>query len=482
MRTVFMIIALFSIGTALSQSTIGTFHVLENTPLKLRHAATHTAILPAIRLVNKHELPQGLRTKTNPDNKLWIVPEIVPDLYIGYDTAMRYRSAIGLGFSGTYGSKWYNRTMVTTGWSTREPVGQTHPAFLPLHHRETFWYSDIRTRLGFTPNRYLHLAAGIDNQFFGEGYRSLFRSDQAAPGPFAMMRVNIWRFEYGLLYEALHENHSEKRSWKFATTHYLSYNVTRNWNIAFLETVFFQPEDGAFKRGFEVEYLNPLVFFRPQEYSIGSSDNILLGLQTSYSLRQHTLYAQLLLDEFVLSEIKNRTRWWANKYGVQLGIKGTAGNGTYRLEGNIMRPYTYAHSNDGQNGGNMGRPLAHPLGSNFAELLAQWKQPVANRLSVSAYTCFQLHGDDSDSASWGGNIYQSYNNRPKEFGHTVGQGITTRTIIAGIQMSYSFMGRTHVTIYFDPGIRFSWGDLSNRTVPGGMIGIRSELFQERKMF
>jgi len=33
------------------------------------------------------------------------------------------------------------------------------------------------------------------------------------------------------------------------------------------------------------------------------------------------VYGQLLLDEFVLAQIKKKTGYWANKYAVQLGAK-----------------------------------------------------------------------------------------------------------------------------------------------------------------
>ena len=91
------------------------------------------------------------------------------------------------------------------------------------------------------------------------------------------------------------------------------------------ESVLFQPKDVSFKRGFEVEYLNPFVFFRPQEYSIGSTDNVFMAAQAAYRFKNKCIYTQVTIDEFDFTQIKNRTRWWANKYGIQLGIKGTKG-------------------------------------------------------------------------------------------------------------------------------------------------------------
>ena len=147
------------------------------------------------------------------------------------------------------------------------------------------------------------------------------------------MRASIWRLEYGLLYQFYHENTPSTRAWKFGATHYLSYNVTRNWNITALSRYCFNPKTVNLTVHLKLNTLNPIVFFRPQEYSLGSSDNVLLGIQTSYRIKQHTIYGQLLLDEFVLKEIRSRSQWWANKYGVQLGVKGKIRKWAYRVEG-----------------------------------------------------------------------------------------------------------------------------------------------------
>ena len=38
-------------------------------------------------------------------------------------------------------------------------------------------------------------------------------------------------------------------------------------------------------------------------------------------LESFSLYGQVVIDEFSFSEIKNRTGWWANKQGYQVGLK-----------------------------------------------------------------------------------------------------------------------------------------------------------------
>src|SRR6218665_3326928 len=245
-----------------------------------------------------------------------------------------YRASLGVSLRFQR-NHWYHKTQILSGWSDRESVDQDHAAFLPNHDHQYYWYNSIRTRTHYTPNETFDVSFGIDNHTIGEGYRSLIQSNQVAPTPFAMMRVNFWRLEYGLLYQFNHENIPNSYMWKFNALHYLSYNITKRFNITLIEQVLFQPKDGAFNRGFELEYLNPIVFFRPQEYSLGSTDNVILGLNTSYKFKNHTVYGQVSLDEFVIDEIRKRSKWWANKYGAQLGVKGSVKGVKYLVEGNL---------------------------------------------------------------------------------------------------------------------------------------------------
>ncbi len=414
----------------------------------------------------------------------------VSESYASIDSSnnLSYRVSAGVAFKFQR-NKWYNKTQFLSGWSSRETVDQDHAAFLPNNNHSYYWYNSVRTRTHYTYSDAFDVSFGIDNHFIGNGYRSLIQGNQNAPVPFAMMRVNFWRLEYGLLYQFNHENVGSSQLWKFNALHYLSYNVTHDFNITLVEQVLFQPKDGSFNRGFEIEYLNPIVFFRPQEYSLGSSDNVLLGLNTSYKLKDHVIYGQVSLDEFVIDEIRKRSKWWANKYGAQLGIKGKFKGLKYIVEGNVVRPYTYSHINSGQNSGNMGLAVGHPLGSNFAEILTvvtrerfgKSQGHFFDKFTYSGFAAFQLKGYDPDSLSWGGNIYESYVLRPKEYGNTIGQGTTVRSILFGTQFSYSNL-KWPFEYYVQLAMNYSWGEIKSVFSPSAVIGIRSTLFQTRKMF
>lgn len=400
--------------------------------------------------------------------------------YASFDSSFHYRAAAGIAYSNNW-KKWQTKQQWISGWSARETATQNHSAFMPFNNHAFYWFNDIRSRTTYS-NRRFTASAGIDNQFIGDGYRSLVLSSQGRPLPYANFKYRLWRFEYGILYQGLHENNDSLRSWKFSTTHYLSTNISEKWNVTLIEQVIFQPKDGQFKRGFEVEYLNPFVFFRPQEYSLGSSDNVVLGLNSSYRFKHWKIYGQVSLDEFVLAEIRARSKWWANKYGAQLGVKGNFGNHQLLVEGNLVRPYTYSHINNGQNWASLGYATGHLEGSNFAELLVyhryNWK-----RMVVESNLQFLLKGYDVGGYSWGGDLYQSYVNRPpdKEYGNTIGQGNTQRRVQAGLSCIYP-LPKKPISIYATAMGTSSWGDLGSKQTGIVIVGIRSELFQVNRQF
>lgn len=406
---------------------------------------------------------------------------IAADIGGHIDSVATYRAAAGILLQHTGDNKFFYRAYAIFGIQRDESYFQTHSFIAHSAKSNDYFYSDVRGRVSYAPNKILRVSAGIDNQFFGEGYRSLIQGDQLAPNPFAMLKVNFNRLEYGLLYQFFREDLPTQHLWKFGATHYLSYNIARWWNFSLFETVMFHGQDSTFHRGFELEYLNPVVFFRPQEYSLGSSDNVILAAQTSISLPKHTIYSQFVLDEFVLSQIRSRNRWWANKFSVQAGVKGKIGkNGMYRLEGNIVRPYTYAHINPTVNFGNLGRPLAAAPGSNFAELLAEY-QLTKEHIQLKAYVDYILQGYD-DSLNWGGNVYASYISRARDYGNTIGQGVTLRTVRVGCEISLPTALFGLFQVYIDPQVAFRSGDLPQTVTFGITGGVRTPVFGPRRRF
>jgi hypothetical protein len=336
-------------------------------------------------------------------------------------------------------------------------------------------------RISYTPNPIFNFQAGIDRNFIGEGNRSLFLSDYGKAYPFAQIRARFWHVEYLVMYQFFNEEFNKKQRSKYGAMHYLSWNVTKWLNVGVFETVVFQPKDTLLNRGYELEYLNPVIFYRPQEYAIGSSDNVLLGLSVSAKWKKQTVYGQLILDEFLLAEIKVRSGWWANKYGGQLGLKGRfeikKEKFFYRIEGNAVRPYTYSHLNALQNYGNAGYTLAHPYGGNFAEILGELKWQKKNWL-VKTFVSYGVQGLDKNGKSYGGDIYQPYTNRPNDYQNEIGQGLKNNFVRNQWYVCYAMQGIHQV--FAEINLRYDSAYSRFSLLP--LIGVRSNLWNDYRNY
>ena len=86
---------------------------------------------------------------------------------------------------------------------------------------------------------------------------------------------------------------------KFMAAHHLSINIGKRLSVGLFEAVVLNRDDG-----FELGYLNPVILYRTVEGNVGSPDNVLIGLTSSYHLPFRTeVYGQFILDEFVYDEL-----------------------------------------------------------------------------------------------------------------------------------------------------------------------------------
>lgn len=393
-----------------------------------------------------------------------------------------YRTGVGLLYEGNYNNNLYVRCAATQGiFGTGS--GYQPKSYFTWRSGKTNLYTDVRSRVSFTPNHIFNFQVGLDHNFIGEGSRSMFLNDYGKPYPFGMARARFWRLEYSVLYQFLREGTHQNWNGKFASSHHISFNPAPWFNIGLFESVVFEPKDTLLNRGFDAEYLNPFVFYRPQEYSLGSSDNVLIGIEASVKWKRHTAYFQFILDEFLLAEIRAKNGWWANKFGGQLGIKGRFKKGQhlffYRLESNFARPFTYSHLQNGLNYGNQGVPLAHIYGANFAEVLVELKWN-RKKFGAKLFANYSLHGSDKNDFNYGADIYQPYINRPYEFGHFIGNGIQKN--FARVQLTANYIPWKSYPVQVFAENLFLYNVQEAKTYTAIVIGIRSQLWNDYRNY
>lgn len=358
----------------------------------------------------------------------------------------------------SYADSFITKNNVAPGWGRVKPFGSNA------------WDFAIATGyISYSPNRIFNFQFGNDKQFIGDGYRSLLLSDNAFNFPYFKISTTFWKIRYTNLFSSYQNIGNASNSGiggylqKFSTIHHLSINATKWLNVGLFESIVWQGGDttGA-RRGFDVNYLNPIIFYRPVEFSRGSPDNVLIGLNLkAMILKKYMLYGQLLLDEFSLQEVRAGNGWWANKQGFQLGWKffDFAGikNLTWQNEINVVRPYTYGHFTAAQSYTHYAQPLAHPLGANFIENV-QFLRYRYKRWGVEAKFLYAVYGADTLSAAGvmsnvGQNIFvgtaetgQGPTMVPSIYGNTIAQGLRNTILFTDLTVSWLINMKTNMRI------------------------------------
>lgn len=307
-----------------------------------------------------------------------------------------------------------------------------------------FDYSLAMGEVSYAPGRHFTFSAGQGKNFFGEGYRSMILSDVSTPYPFFRIQTKVWNIKYVNLWAQLYDVRPQVSQGnifpkKYLSTHYLSYNITPRLNVSFYESIVMG--DTAQQRGLDPAFFNPVIFYRPVEFAVGSGvGNALMGVGSSFKIKDGLMvYGQFTLDEFSFEDLIAGDGDWKNKYAGQLGVKAynllnVRGLFT-RLEWNGARPYTYSHREPLTNYGHYGQGLAHPWGANFNE----WVLQLAYQYKRWEFD-FQLNtgqiGLDENGSNWGTDIYLSYNTRQRDKENRVAQGNSAQLFYTHLRVAF----------------------------------------------
>lgn len=334
------------------------------------------------------------------------------------------------------------------------------------------YFLDGEAYLNYEFLRYINLEVGMGRHFWGDGYRSFFLSDQSFSYPYFKITTSFWKIKYVNLYAMLKDmTNTESGIWrgmenKWGSFHFLSYDVSKRVNIGFFEAILWQHGDSTMQRGFDINYLNPLIFYRPVEFSVGSPDNSLLGISLKVKVaRKNFFYGQFLLDDIIwgefsrgsLNRIKSwfhkadstdRYGYWTNKQAWQLGFTSydlfKIRNLDLKLEYNAARPYTFSHRRTIVNYAHYNEPLAHPAGANFWEVTGIVRYSTG-RLHFKLLGLYRVSGMDTNGMHAGQDIFQStfdtwypeLNNIPvSPYSNSIGQGIKSQLLYGSLKASW----------------------------------------------
>ncbi|MFP4844174.1 gliding motility protein RemB [Winogradskyella sp. PE311] len=353
-------------------------------------------------------------------------------------------------------------------------------------------YPIAEAYLSYTPAEFLNIQFGHGKNFIGDGYRSLLQSDVASPYPFLKLNASFWKIKYTSTWMWLKDVRDEVVEdgaffTKYMANHYLSWNVSKRLNIGLFESVMWADTNG---RGFDVNYLNPIIFFRAIEFQTGQdAGNAILGLSSKYKWNNKVnIYGQFIVDEFSLSDITGGEKSWKNKLGFQLGVKYfnafKVDNLLLQAEYNQVRPYTYSHNSIILNYAHFNQPMAHLWGSNFRELVLigryNYKRWFGDAKIVMGQRGFDFNTPE-DNFNYGGNIYADEDSRNANTGITIGQGNKTNSFMTELQAGYLLNPATNLKvftniIYRDFNPEAITASTTNSNTLWFSVGLRTDLF------
>ncbi|MCO4821554.1 MAG: gliding motility protein RemB, partial [Flavobacteriaceae bacterium] len=172
---------------------------------------------------------------------------------------------------------------------------------------DSYDYPVAEAYLSYSPSKVFNFQFGHGKNFIGDGYRSLLQGDAASPAPFFKINTKFWKIKYTNTWMWLKDVRPEVTEdgaflTKYMANHYLSWNVSKRFNLGLFESVMLTNTND---RGFDINYLNPIIFYRAIEFETGQgAGNAVVGASGKYKVNDNiNIYSQFILDEFSLSDV-----------------------------------------------------------------------------------------------------------------------------------------------------------------------------------
>jgi hypothetical protein len=291
-------------------------------------------------------------------------------------------------------------------------------------------------------NKFMDLQFGHTRNFIGDGYRTFILGDNQPEYLNLKLSTRFWKLNYTNIWAELRDYPNGKAiGWDrnsqpkhYMASHHLSLNLTKNFNFGIFETIVFQRDSGHSSTGFELNYLNPIIFYKSIENGLNSVDKAIIGFNAKWNVKKKiSLYGQFVIAELVLSDLMAGNGSYTNKFAIQSGLKYIDAFGINNLdlqgEINISRPYMYTSYLLRNSFSNFRQSMGHPLGGNFKELVGIVRYQPTNRISIFAKLIVYSQGLDTNGSNWGSNLRKSYLDNTSENGNFICQGVKVNTYL-----------------------------------------------------
>jgi hypothetical protein len=237
---------------------------------------------------------------------------------------------------------------------------------LRTYRGHTIDFGYVSGIIGFKLNKYFDFRVGQGKNFIGDGYRSLLLSDNSFNYPliqatFGFKKLQYTRIMAVFLYDRLPENKFGARQKRLGSFNILTY-MPFDWvHVSLFEGSVWNYPNSKKHITIDYNYFNPFIFAnsaisQTQCRSVG-------GLGLKFNIVKHLqLYSQMAFygHSIIYSKIS---------FASQLGVKLFLNNFYCQTEFNYSPPEMYTSADSSFNYSNYNQALAHPLGTNFSELV-----------------------------------------------------------------------------------------------------------------
>ncbi len=345
-------------------------------------------------------------------------------------------------------------------------------------------WSGVTSLIGYAPSKGITIVLGEDKTFIGDGYRSVLLSDYASAYPLLRFTANLgthvqymamWSYmedQNAIKFNAYGNNQFDNNRRKWGVFHYIDWNITNRASIGFFNALIAEEaNDQGQSHGFDVNYIDPVLFASSLGPAKPAPDHTLIGFNGKYKvLDKTTVYGQLLFDQASSPDNNSSRSAW------QLGFRGsdlfTVSKLNYLFEYNTSKPYTYSNQYPIVNYAELSEPLADPLGANYKEFVGILNYSIG-RFDLQGQLNYAKYGLNTVGVNYGKDITLADNvNLPPTIG-TTGQGLATSLKYAEGTVSYLLNPKYNLRIEVGGLVRQELNSVSDTKTVLLTLGLRS---------
>lgn len=364
--------------------------------------------------------------------------------------------------------------ILTGGLSTYKQVNAIVPGYGRTKNFKTNGY-DFAFAQGyftFAPNKFFTLDFGNGNHFIGHGQRSLLLSDHTTNYTYLKPEFHFWKgkIQYQTIYALLSNPYRLKYfetpeatyERKLGAFHFLDIIINKNWNVGFFEGTIWRHTDSTGTHQPDLNFFNPIIGVNSLlKKNETNNFNSILGVNVGVNFKIGNAYSQAVFDNQTLSAFQ------AGFLLQDILLKKL----DVRLEYNAAKSNTYLTANKRYNYAHNNLSLAHPLGSNFQEMILgisyQYKRfYVQNHLTYSA----QYY---NDSINIGSSILHSKSNSSST------NFERSKTFYNQFELGYRFNKRYNLQLYLGYLFRQNQFSSIEQKTQYFYFGIRTRLKNKR---